>query len=69
MHDEQRKINRKDSKQKWTKVESSDKQFKGWDRRRISRFNVIVKAIKTKRQLTVSQDMEQNLKTKHIKLS
>ena len=30
MHDEQRKINRKYSRPKWTKVESRDKKFKGW---------------------------------------
>ena len=69
MHDEQRKINRKESKPKWTKVESNDTKFKGWDRRGIRRFNVIVKAIKTNRQLTVSRDMEQKLKTKYTQLS
>ena len=69
MHDEQRKINRKESKPKWTKVESSDKKFKGWDRRGIRRFNVIVKAITTNRQLTVSQNMEHKLKMKYARLS
>ena len=69
MHDEQRKINRKESKPKWTKVESSDKKFKGWDRRGIRRFNVIVKAITTNRQLTASQNMEQKLKMKYARLS
>ena len=45
MSREQRKINRKEAKPKWTKVESADKKFKGWDRRGIRRFNSIVQTI------------------------
>ena len=67
MSREQRKINRKEAKPKWTKVESADKKFKGWDRRGIRRFNSIVHTIQKNRQLTVSQDMEEKLKVKYAK--
>ena len=49
MFREQRKINRKEAKPKYTKVECVDKKFKGWDRRGIRRFNQIVTAIKKQR--------------------
>ena len=42
MHREQRKINRKETKPIYTKVEFIDKNFKGWDRRGIQMFNIIV---------------------------
>ena len=45
MYLEQRKIGRKEAKPRYTKVESVDKKFKGWDRRGIRRFNQIVAAV------------------------
>ena len=47
INSEQRKANRKEAKPTWTKVESMDTKFRGWDRRGICRFNVIVNAIKS----------------------
>ena len=46
---EQRKIGRKESRPKYTKVECVEKKFKGWDRRGIRRFNKIVAAVKKQR--------------------
>ena len=46
----------------------SGKQFRGWDRRGIRRFNSIVHTIQKNRELTVSQDMEEKLKVKYAKL-
>ena len=69
MNREQRRINRKEAKPKWTKVESTDKKFKGWDRRGIRRFNSIVNTIQNNRQLTVSINMEEKLKDKYTRLA
>ena len=51
MHREQRKISRKESKPKYTKVECVDKKFRGWDRRGIRRFNKIVTAVRKKTEI------------------
>mgnify|MGYP000258516759 FL=1 len=69
MNREQRKINRKEAKPKWTKVECADKKFRGWDRRGIRRFNFIVNTIQRNRQSTVSLDMEEKLKVKYTRLA
>ena len=69
MHREQRKINRREAKPKWTKVECTDKKIRAWDRRGMHRFNVFVNVIQTNRQLTVSKDMELELKSRYAKLS
>ena len=69
MNRDQRKINRKEAKPKWTKVVSADKKFRGWDRRGIRRFNIIVNAIQINRQLTVSRQMEEKLKAKYVILA
>ena len=54
---------------KYTKVEYSDKKFKGWDRRGIYRFNCIVAAVTKNRELSESKDMEMQLKSGYIELS
>ena len=69
MHREQIKVSRKDARPKYTKVENSDKKFKGWDRRGIYRFNCIVAAVKKNRELSESKDMEMQLKSRYIELS
>ena len=69
MHREQIKVSRKESRPKYTKVENSDKKFKGWDRRGIYRFNCIVAAVKKNRELSESKDMEMQLKSRYIELS
>ena len=69
MFQEQKKVSRKDARPKYTKVECSDKKFKGWDRRGIYRFNCIVTAIQKYREFTESKDMEMTLKSKYIELS
>ena len=69
MFQEQKKVSRKDARPKYTKVECSDKKFKGWDRRGIYRFNCIVTEIQKYREFTESKDMEMTLKSKYIELS
>ena len=69
MHREQRKISRKESKPKYTKVECVDKKFRGWDRRGIRRFNDIVKAVRKNRDLTESKNMELQLKSRYTEVS
>ena len=69
MHREQRKISRKESKPKYTKVECVKKKFKGWDRRGIRRFNNIVKVVRKNRELSESKNMELKLKSKYTEVS
>ena len=69
MYQEQKKVTRKDARPKYTKVECSDKKFRGWDRRGIYRFNCIVTAIQKYRELKESKDMEMKLKSRYIELS
>ena len=69
IHREQRKINRKESKPKYTKVECVEKKFKGWDRRGIKRFNNIVTAVRKNRDLSESKNMELELKSRYTKVS
>jgi len=65
---EKRIINRKEARPKYTKVLFSDKKFKGWDRRGIRRFDVIVNAVKESRKLTTSKNMELEFKSRYAKL-
>ena len=69
MYHERRKIGRKEAKPRYTKVESVDKKFKGWDRRGIRRFNQIVAAVKKNRELSSSVEMELRLKQIYGELS
>ena len=69
MHREQRKISRKESKPKYTKVECVDRKFKGWDRKGIRRFNNIVTAVRKNRELSESKNMEQELKSRYAEVS
>ena len=69
MHREQRKISRKESKPKYTKVECVEHKFKGWDRRGIRRFNNIVTAVRKNRELSASKNMELELKSRYTKVS
>ena len=69
MYQQQRKIERKEARPKYTKVECVDKKFKGWDRRGIRRFNNIVAAVKKNREVDTSKEMEMQLKASHIRLS
>ena len=69
MHREQRKISRKESKPKYTKVECVEHKFKGWDRRGIRRFNNIVTAVRKNRELSASKNMELELKSRYTEVS
>ena len=69
MYREQRKISRKEARPKYTKVECIDKKFKGWDKKGIRRFNMIVAAVKKNRELSTSKEMEMQLKSKYVELS
>ena len=69
MYNEKRRISRKEAKPRYTKVESTDKKFKGWDRRGIRRFNHIVEAVKRNRELSSSVEMEMRLKAIYMDLS
>ena len=69
MHHEQRKISRKESKPKYTKVECVEHKFKGWDRRGIRRFNNIVTAVRKNRELSASKNMELELKSRYTEVS
>ena len=64
--DEQKRINRKEAKPRYTKVHSVNKKFQGWDKKGIKRFNVIVKAVKECRELEVSKEMEMKLKSRYV---
>ena len=68
MYCEKRKIGRKETKPRYTKVECSNKKFKGWDRRGISRFNKIVTAVKRNRELSISKEMEMQLKASYAEI-
>ena len=39
VYQEKKKINRKESRPKYTKVDNVQKKIKGWDRRAIKQFN------------------------------
>ena len=69
MYNERRKITRREAKPRYTKVESVDKKFKGWDRRGIRRFNNIVAEIKKNREHNSSVEMEMRLKSIYVELS
>ena len=69
MQREQRKIGRKESKPKYTKVDSIQKRFKGWSKKAIKRFNLIVKDIKKYRDTSTSRDMECELRLRYRRLS
>ena len=68
VYEEERKINRKESRLKYTKVENVQKKFKGWDRKAIKRFNEIVMCVKRNRESSDSKKLEeeQRLRYKQI---
>ena len=66
---EQRKIGRKEARPRYTKNESVDKTFKGWDKRGIRRFNIIVQAVKMNRELNESKEMEMQLKSRYTEIA
>ena len=69
MYHEKRKIGRREAKPRYTKVECSEKKFKGWDKRGISRFNKIVTAVKRNREMSTSKEMEMKLKANYAGIS
>ena len=69
MHREQRTVGRKEARPKYTKVDSMQKRFKGWDRKAIKRFNAIVSAVKTHRQGSHSKNMETELRLGYRRLT
>ena len=69
MYKEGRKIDRKESQPRYTKVQGMNKKFQGWDKKGIKRFNVIVKKVKECREMAVSKEMEMKLKTTYAMIT
>ena len=63
------KISRKFAQPKYTKMDNTSKKFKGWNRKGIQRFNVLVRAVKLSRESSCSKEMEIELKSRYQKIS
>ena len=63
------KISRKFAQPKYTKMDNTSKNFKGWNRKGIQRFNVLVRAVKLSRESSCSKEMEIELKSRYQKIS
>ena len=63
------KISRKFAQPKYTKMDNTSKKFKGWNRKGIQRFNVLVRAVKLSRESSCSKEMEMELKSRYQKIS
>ena len=63
------KISRKFAQPKYTKMDNTSKKFKGWNRKGIQRFNVLVRAVKVSRESSCSKEMEIELKSRYQKIS
>ena len=63
------KISRKFAQPKYIKMDNTSKKFKGWNRKGIQRFNVLVRAVKLSRESSCSKEMEIELKSRYQKIS
>ena len=63
------KISRNFAQPKYTKMDNTSKKFKGWNRKGIQRFNVLVRAVKVSRESSCSKEMEIELKSRYQKIS
>ena len=63
------KISRKFAQPKYTKMDNTSKKFKGWNRKGIQRFNVLVRAVKLSRESSCSKEIEIELKSRYQKIS
>ena len=63
------KISRKFAQPKYTKMDNTSKKFKGWNRKGIQQFNVLVRAVKLSRESSCSKEMEIELKSRYQKIS
>ena len=62
---EKTKIPRKFAQPKYTKMDNTSNKFKGWNRKGIQRFNVLVRAVKVSRESSCSKEMEIELKSRY----
>ena len=69
VYKEERKINRKESRPKYTKVDNVQKKFKGWDRKAIKRFNEIVMCVKRNRESSESKKLEEDLRIRYKQIA
>ena len=63
------KISRKYAQPKYTKMDNTGKKFKGWNKKGIQRFNVLVRTFKLSRESSCSRKMEIELKPIYQKIS
>ena len=68
VYEEKKKIDRKEAKPKYTKVDNAQKKFQGWDRKAIKRFNDIVMSVKKNRELSESKRIEEELRSRYKKI-
>ena len=69
IYDQKRKILRKEVRPKYTKVDSVNKQFKGWGRKGITRCNDRVHSITIYRECDWSKKMEIEMKSRYAKIA
>ena len=69
VYEEERKINRKESRPKYTKVDNVQKKFKGWDRKAIKQFNEIVMCVKRNRESSESKKLEEELRLRYKQIA
>ena len=69
VYQEKKKINRKESRPKYTKVDNVQKKFKGWDRKAIKQFNEIVMCVKRNRDSSESKKMEEELRLRYKQIA
>ena len=62
------KLNRKGTRPKYANVDSINKKFKGWDRKCIKRFNILVHATKNNREHHESKEIEIEIRLTYNKL-
>ena len=69
VYQEKKKIDRKESRPKYTKVDNVQKKFKGWDRKAIKRFNEIVMCVKRNRDSSESKKIEEELRLRYKQIA
>ena len=69
VYQEKKKIDRKESRPKYTKVDNVQKKFKGWDRKAIKRFNEIVMCVKRNRDSSESKKIEEELRMRYKQIA
>ena len=69
VYQEKKKIDRKESRPKYTKVDNVQKKFKGWDRKAIKQFNEIVMCVKRNRDSSESKKIEEELRMRYKQIT